>query len=305
MRHQHFYALGSAGFHRIAYTDWGQAANPHVVVCVHGLARNSRDFDFLAAALEPECRVLCMDVVGRGDSDWLENRSEYTFSTYQSDAAAMLARASGSGQASWLDRLRGNGETRLDWVGTSMGGLIGMFLAAKRNSPIRRLVLNDVGAFIPWSALFRMKGYITRGRGFASLEEVEAYLREVCATFGPLTDAQWRHLASHGARRGEDGHYSLRYDPAVGEGLHGHIDPEFPLGPDLLRGIDLWNVWSKIDCPVLVLRGAQSEVLMKKTLEEMRERKPDIEIAEFDGVGHAPALMSGDQIGAVKRFLLQ
>ena len=102
-----------------------------------------------------------------------------------------------------------------------------------------------------------------------------------------------------------DGHYSLRYDPAVGEGLHGHIDPEFPLGPDLLRGIDLWNVWSKIDCPVLVLRGAQSEVLMKKTLDEMRERKPDIEIAEFDGVGHAPALMSEDQIGAVKRFLLQ
>lgn len=305
MRHQRFHALGAAGFHRVAYTDWGQPANPHVVVCVHGLARNSRDFDFLAAALEPDCRVLCMDVAGRGDSDWLENRSEYTFSTYQSDAAAMLARAGGSGQASWLDKLRGNGETRLDWVGTSMGGLIGMFLAAKRNSPIRRLVLNDVGAFIPWSALFRMKDYITRGRSFASLDEVEAYLREVCATFGPLTDAQWRHLARHGVRKNSDNPFELKYDPKIAEGLHGHFDPEFPLGPDLLRGIDLWNVWGKVECPVLVLRGAESEVLPKKTLSEMRERKPGIEVAEFTGVGHAPALMSEDQIQVVKRFLLE
>ena len=165
MRTHSLHCLGPRGFHRIVYREWGNPASRHVVVCVHGLTRNGRDFDYLARALARRCRVICPDVVGRGDSDWLENRSEYTFSTYQSDAAAMLARASGSGQASWLDRLRGNGETRLDWVGTSMGGLIGMFLAAKRNSPIRRLVLNDVGALIPWSALFRMKGYITRGRG--------------------------------------------------------------------------------------------------------------------------------------------
>jgi pimeloyl-ACP methyl ester carboxylesterase len=156
---------------------------------VHGLARNNRDFDYLAAALTPDCRVLCMDVVGRGDSDWLENKSEYSFSTYQADAAAMLARADSE---------------KLDWIGTSMGGLIGMFLAAKKNSPIRRLVLNDVGALIPWGALFRMKGYITRGRRFASVAAVEAYLREVCAPFGPLTDEQWQHSRAT-ARRREDG----------------------------------------------------------------------------------------------------
>jgi len=290
MRQQTFHALGDGGFHRIAYTEWGHPSNPHTVVCVHGLARNSRDFDFLAAALTPDCRVLCMDVVGRGESDWLENKSEYTFSTYQSDAAAMLARADAE---------------KLDWVGTSMGGLIGMFLAAKKNSPIRRLVLNDVGALIPWGALFRMKGYITRGRRFTAPEEVEAYLREVCAPFGPLTDEQWSHLARHGARRNDDGTYQLRYDPAIGEGLHGHIDREFPIGPNFLRGIDLWNVWSKLTCPVLVLRGAQSEVLLPKTLQEMRERKPDVEVAEFEGVGHAPALMSADQIEVVKNFLLK
>lgn len=179
-----------------------------------------------------------------------------------------------------------------------------MFLAAKKNSPIRRLVLNDVGALVPWSALFRMKGYITRGRRFAGEAEVEAYLRDVCAPFGPLTDEQWRHLARHGARS-VHGHYELRYDPAIGEGLHGHIDPEFPIGPDLMRGIDLWNVWSKVQCPTLVLRGALSEVLLPATLAEMKSRKPDLEVAEFPDVGHAPALMSDEQIRVVKQFLLR
>jgi pimeloyl-ACP methyl ester carboxylesterase len=304
VRQEYFRALGNGAFHRIAYTDWGERANPHVVLCVHGLARNSRDFDFLAAALAGDCRVVCMDVAGRGESDWLGSKSDYTFSTYQNDAAAMLARASAPA-SSLLGKLFARKQPRLDWVGTSMGGLIGMFLAAKRGSPIRRLVLNDVGALIPWSALFRMKGYITRGRRFQNVEGVEAYLREVCAPFGPLTDAQWRHLAIHSARCDTDGEYLLRYDPGIGEGLHGHIDPEFPIGPDLLRGIDLWNVWSKLECPTLVLRGAQSEVLLKKTLDEMRSRKPDLEVAEFAGVGHAPALMSAEQIRVVREFLLR
>ena len=303
MRQEYFHSLGNGSFHRIAYTCWGDTANPHVVLCVHGLARNSRDFDFLAAALADHCRVACMDVAGRGESEWLGNKSHYTFSTYQNDAAAMLARATAPPPARWLRRRPC--EVKLDWVGTSMGGLIGMFLAAKRGSPIRRLVLNDVGALIPWSALFRMKGYITRGRSFTSVDEVEAYVRNVCAPFGPLTDAQWRHLAQHSAARPNGGDYLLRYDPGIGEGLHGHIDAEFPMGPDMLRGIDLWNVWSKIECPVLVLRGAESEVLLKKTVDEMKERKPDLEVVEFPGVGHAPALMSADQIRVVKDFLLR
>jgi pimeloyl-ACP methyl ester carboxylesterase len=308
MRQGHFHALGDGGFHRIVYTDWGDPASRHVVLCVHGLARNSRDFDFLAGALERHCRVVCMDVVGRGESDWLENKSDYTFSTYQSDAAAMLARATAPDGGGWLDALLGRvglaAEPRLDWVGTSMGGLIGMLLAAKSRSPIRRLVLNDVGPFIPWSALFRMKGYVGRGRRFAHLGEVEAYLREVCASFGPLTDAQWNYLARHGAREEQDG-YALKYDPGIGRGLHGRIDPEFPLGPDILRGIDLWSVWGKVECPTLVLRGAESEVLLSSTVEEMRSRKPDMEVVEFPGVGHAPALMSVEQISVVKDFLLR
>ena len=302
MRQENFQALANGSFHRIAYTDWGRPSNPHVVVCVHGLARNSRDFDFLAAALAPRCRVVCMDVAGRGNSEWLEHKSGYSFSTYQSDAAAMLARASAPVAPRWFGE---RCDTTVDWVGTSMGGLIGMLLAARSGSPIRRLVLNDVGPMIPWSALLRMKGYITRGKFFRSLDEVEAYLREVCASFGPLTNAQWRHLARHGATLTEAGEYRLRYDPKIGDGLHGHVDPEFPLGPDVLRGIDLWNVWRKLEIPTLVLRGAESDVLRADTVQEMRRRRPDIEVMEFAGVGHAPALMSADQIRVVKDFLLR
>ncbi|HEX6692812.1 MAG TPA: alpha/beta hydrolase [Burkholderiales bacterium] len=303
MRQLSFQALHNGGFHRVAYTEWGDASNPHVVVCVHGLARNSRDFDYLAGALASDCRVVCMDVVGRGESEWLDNKSDYTFSTYTADAAAMLARATAPGPAGWFSKAAP--VTRLDWVGTSMGGMIGMFLAAKRNSPIRRLVLNDVGALIPWSALFRMKGYVGHGVRFPSLERVEAHLREVCAPFGPLNDAQWRHLAEHSARRDEDGGYVMRYDPAIAQGMHGHVDHEFPMGPDVLRGIDLWNIWSKVSAPTLVLRGAESDVLRANTLKEMKERRPDTQSVEFAGVGHAPALMSADQISAVRRFLLR
>jgi pimeloyl-ACP methyl ester carboxylesterase len=301
MRNESFQALANGAFHRIAYTDWGNVSNPHVVVCVHGLARNSRDFDFLAGALAPRCRVVCMDVAGRGDSDWLQDKSDYTFATYQSDAAAMLARASAPARR-WLRRAE---PAKIDWIGTSMGGLIGMLLAARAGSPIRRLVLNDVGPLIPWSALLRMKGYITRGKVFRSLEEVETYFRDVCSSFGALSDAQWNHLARHGARLTKDGVYQLTYDPKIGERLHGHVDPEFPLGPDLLRGIDLWGVWSKLEIPALVLRGADSDVLRPATIEEMRRRKPDVEVVEFPGVGHAPALMSDDQIRVVKEFLLR
>jgi pimeloyl-ACP methyl ester carboxylesterase len=290
-RQRFFHALGTAGFHRIAYTEWGDPGNPRVVVCVHGLARNSRDFDFLAAELAADHRVVCMDVAGRGESDWLSSKSEYSFSTYLNDAAAMVARVT-------------HHEQSVDWIGTSMGGLIGLFLAVKRNSPIRRLVLNDVGPFIPWGALLRLKGHISRGKRFSSLEEAEIHVRSVCAAFGALTDEQWRHLAGHSVRPAHDGAgYELRFDPAVGEGFHGHIDPEFPIGPEVLRGVDLWNTWSKLSCPTLVLRGAESEVLLPKTLKEMRERKPDLQVAEFPGVGHAPALMSEEQIAAVRDFL--
>jgi len=186
-----------------------------------------------------------------------------------------------------------------------MGGIIGMLLAAKTGSPITRLVLNDVGPFIPWSALYRLKGYVGGEHSFHSLGEVEAHVRRVCAQFGPLTDEQWRHLAEHSVYALGDGDYRLRYDPGIGDALRGHADAEFPLGPNILAGIDLWSTWSEIRCPTLVVRGADSDVLSSDTLDQMRERREGVEALELSGIGHAPALMSEEQIGAIRRFLLR
>jgi pimeloyl-ACP methyl ester carboxylesterase len=301
-------SLSRGGFHRIAYLDWGRVHHQHVVICVHGLARNSRDFDFLASELARDCRVVCPDVVGRGESEWLADKGDYRFSTYLADAAALLARVSAPAPLPFFAALRGASpaaRASVDWVGTSMGGLIGMLLAAKPGSPIRRLVLNDVGPFIAWNSLFRLKGYVGADRAFRSMPEVEAWTREACASFGRLTDAQWRHLAEHSVRREASGELRLRYDPGIAQTLRGHADPEFPMGPNFLAGIDLWGVWAQVRCPVLVLRGANSDVLAPATLARMRDSKPDLQIAEFDGVGHAPALMSPDQIGVLRRFLLE
>ncbi|MGH8688315.1 MAG: alpha/beta fold hydrolase [Burkholderiales bacterium] len=301
MRQSSILSLGPGGFHRVAYTDWGDADNPHVVMCVHGLSRNSRDFDYLAEALHKDYRVVCMDVVGRGDSDWLEDRSGYTFSTYLSDAAALVARVTTPVRGGFLRELRSR---NLDWIGTSMGGLIGMLLAAKRNSPIGRLVMNDVGPFVPWNGLFRLKGHLGRPRGFGSQHSAAEFLREALAAFGALTEPQWAHLIEHSVEKRDDGRWYLRFDPAIGE-WNAQSDPELPMGPTFLRGLDLWSAWNAVDCPVLVLRGAQSDVLTAATVEEMKQRKPATQSVEFEGVGHAPSLMAKDQIEAVRGFLRQ
>ena len=312
-----FLSLSPGGFHRIAYLDWGKHSASQVVVCVHGLSRNSRDFDFLARDLARDCRVVCPDVVGRGDSEWLADKSDYSFSTYLSDAAALIARITAPAPAASFGTFRtlrsrrkaAEGPAQIDWVGTSMGGLIGMLLAAKPGSPIRRLVLNDVGPFISWGSLYRLKGYVAGGGSFGDIAEVEAYLRQACAPFGPLTDEQWRHLAEHSAAPKSDGPtgiYRLRYDPAIGDTMRVNApDPELPLGPNFLSGIDLWSTWAEIRCPTLVLRGAESDVLSHDTLLQMQARRPGVEVLELPGIGHAPALMSHDQIAAVREFLLR
>src|SRR5256886_10421248 len=224
-RFNHFLALGPHGFHRVAYPGWGDPGGQHIVVCVHGLTRNSRDFDELAEHLAARgCRVVCMDVVGRGDSDWLEHKQDYGFAQYLSDAAALLARVTAPPhRISLLRRLQGASVgQRIDRIGTSMGGLIGMMLAAKPDSPIRRLVLNDVGPLVPWRALLRLK-LSTSGAGarFASLAEVEGHLRETCASFGPLRDWQWRRApAPRAARRGDGGELPA-HRPAIVSTMRG------------------------------------------------------------------------------------
>ena len=308
-RIRYFPSLGPSGFHRVAYTEWGSPHNPHVVICVHGLTRNSRDFDYIAARLASDCRVVCMDVAGRGRSDWLPDKSDYGFALYQSEAAALLAHvtARSSGVLAWLASLvqhLGRPE-RIDWVGTSMGGLIGMMLAAKAGSPIGRLVLNDVGPLVPWSGLVRLKNANSGlSAKFKQLKDLEEHLRVACASFGPLSDRKWRHVARHSARRNDDGTYSLAFDPGIVSSIRrgNHGDIEF--GGDFLQGVDLWPVWETIKCPTLVLRGAESDLLLEATAKQMTERGPRARLVEFPGIGHAPWLMTDDQIGVVRDFLL-
>lgn len=279
MRQHDHLALGPAGFHRVAYTAWGEADNPDVLICVHGLTRNGRDFDDLAAALADRYRVICPDVVGRGRSDWHADKTHYDYVNYVSDMAALLAH---------LDA------RRVDWVGTSMGGLIGMLLAATPNTPLRRLVLNDVGPHVPLAALERIGGYVGLDMAFDTLEEATAYLRTIQAGWGALSDAQWRHLAEHGTRRDADGRWRLGHDPGIAAAF-----------ASVQADVELWPVWQAIHCPVLLLRGEDSDVLLAETVERMRTQQgPPLDVVEWPGVGHAPSLMDAAQIDAVRDWLL-
>jgi pimeloyl-ACP methyl ester carboxylesterase len=276
----HVQCITPGGLHRLAWWQWGDPANPRVLVCAHGLTRGGRDFDELARVMAPHYRVVCPDFPGRGASDWLRNPAEYQVPIYVADAVTLLAR---------LDA------QVVDWVGTSMGGLIGMTLAALADTPIRRLVINDVGAVLPGAALERIGAYVGANPHFATIEAAEARIRQVHAPFGPHSDAQWRHLTEVSVRPAEGGGYRLHYDPAIAAAF---------AVPGTGQDIDLWALYEAIRCPVLLLRGAQSDLLPAPVARGMTERGPRARLIEFDGVGHAPSLMAADQVAAVREFLL-
>src|SRR5579863_2037594 len=287
-RFSKFLSLGPHGFHRLNYVEWGDGENPHVVICVHGLTRNARDFDELAQGLAADARVICLDVAGRGGSDWLEHKEDYGFPLYVADAAALIARVGSAvgGAKRRFFSARKPGRPAIDWIGTSMGGLIGMMLASKPHSPIRRLVLNDIGALIPWAGLLHLQA--THGdanRHFDSLAGLEAHLRRTCASFGPLTDAQWASLASNSARRRQDGGYIFDFDPGIVESLRRGGQGEVSFGADFLFGVDLWRVWDKVKSPTLLLRGEQSPLLPRGAAERMLTRGPETKLVEFEGIG--------------------
>jgi pimeloyl-ACP methyl ester carboxylesterase len=277
MRQEEFLGLSPAGFHRVAYTEWGDQSSARVILCCHGLTRNGRDFDALAEALSQDARVICPDIVGRGRSDWLRDPAHYGYPQYCADMNALIARLN-------VDRL--------DWVGTSMGGLIGMTLAAQAGSPIRKLVMNDVGPFVPKAALLRIADYVGLDNRFSSLAGLETHLRKVLAPFGPLTDAQWQHLVAFGHHQRPDGTLGLAYDPAIAINVKTAV-----------QDWDLWAIWERISCPVLVFRGVQSDLLLPATAEEMTRRGPHAELVTWDGIGHAPALMAPEQIASLDEWL--
>ncbi len=269
-----------SGLHWMSYLEWGARDNPRIVVCVHGLTRCGRDFDFLARALASGYRVICPDVAGRGESQWLRNPMEYAVPTYVADMVSLVAR---------LDA------EAIDWVGTSLGGLIGMAYAAQAGSPIRRLVLNDVGPVLTAAALDRIGAYVGKAPRFSSMDAAENYVRTVSAPFGPHSDAQWRFLTEHVVRRESDGTLRMHYDPAIAVPFNARTTRE---------GVDLWPLYDMIRCPTLLLRGARSDLLTADTALAMSGRGPKARRVEFQGVGHAPTLIHDDQIGAVREFLL-
>ncbi|UTW11593.1 alpha/beta fold hydrolase [Marinobacterium rhizophilum] len=270
-------ALSSSGFHRLVYHEWGSVENDRVVVCVHGLARNSRDFDDLAQALARDYRVVCPDIAGRGHSDWLSPASAYQIPQYMNDMAALLARLN-------IDKV--------DWVGTSMGGLIGICLAALPNSPIRSLLLNDIGPFVPRAALQRIADYL-EDRRFDSIEACEAWLRQTYPALGSLSASQWRRLAQTGTRMLEDGSLALHYDPAIAENLRLSSDED----------VDLWELWQQIRCPQMLIWGEASDVLLADTVARMGQENPAMQLLSLPGIAHAPSLMDPPQIEAVVAWL--
>jgi pimeloyl-ACP methyl ester carboxylesterase len=270
-----------AGLHRIAYRDWGDPRNRDVLICVHGLTRSSRDFDELARALCAQFRIVCPDMAGRGDSDRLADPKHYTTAQYVADMVTVIAR---------LD------VEAVSWLGTSMGGFVGMALAAQSGNPIRKLILNDAAPVVAKVALERVAAYVGQELGFATFEEAEKYVRAISATFGPHSDAQWRLLTENWVRRGEDGRLRPHYDTRIAEAYRATM-------PD--KDLELWHLYDAVRCPTLLVRGEQSDLVSPQTAAEMAHRGPKATIAEIRGVGHAPTLLHPDQIALVRDFLLE
>jgi pimeloyl-ACP methyl ester carboxylesterase len=261
--------------------DWGPGSAARPVVCVHGLSRNGRDFDHLAAALvSAGRRVVCPDLPGRGQSERLHDSSDYVLPQYCSDMTVLMAAL---------------GATEVDWIGTSLGGLIGMVLAALPGSPIRRLVINDIGPYLPWAGLLRLGANLNEApKSFETIEQAESYYRRVLAPFGQLEDTHWRHLTTHSVAWSVEGRcFKPLCDPNI---AHAFRNPWH-------YSVDLWKYWDAIDAPILVIRGQQSDLLPEAVLNDMMRRNRNVSVHTVINCGHAPALIADDQIKVVTKFL--
>ncbi len=277
-------SISSKGFHTLAYRYWRckqdlpEDKRKRPVMCLHGLTRNSRDFDDLAKELSKNRSVVCPDTVGRGHSDWLRSPEDYNLSQYNLDVSVIAASAS---------------INRYDIVGTSLGGLMGIVLAGMDRSKIRRLVINDIAPEIPMWALQRLSQYLGENPLFQSLKEVETYMREKYAPIKPMSDRNWRKMAKHGTMRTEEG-YRLAYDPSIAQNYRRYW---------LLMYFNIWEFWEKIQCPVLVLRGTESDFLTEQLVNRMKSTLPHAEFIDFEGVGHTPSLNSKEQIKPIVDWL--
>ncbi len=276
---QHFYwGLSPQGFHKLAYVEWGDKDNPNVLICTHALARNSRDFDYLARELQKTYRIICPDLVGRGKSDYVGNALVYNFPQYMSDMVALLART---------------GVEKVHWLGTSLGGIIGMMLAAQPLSPIKSLILNDVGMIVPSQALHRIGTYARNDHGFSSFEEARSYFQTVLSPIGVLESEKWDHITKYGTLASKGDSLRLAYDPAIGENFINHPTPT----------LHLETYWQSIQCPILVLHGEHSDFLPPDIITKMLYLQPQAKVTTLSECGHAPSLMDASQIRLVEGWL--
>jgi pimeloyl-ACP methyl ester carboxylesterase len=285
-----------SGGHRMAYWQWGDASAGHVIVCVHGLSRQGRDFDVLAQGLlarsDQPLRIVCPDVVGRGRSDWLKEPMGYGVPTYAADMLALLAQLNAQAP------LRS-----LDWLGTSMGGLIGMAVCGTPNLPlpvpVRRLVLNDVGPVIEWQAVQRIGTYLGKAGRFDTVELAAAAMWAISTSFGPHTPEQWLALSRPMVKPLPEGGFTLHYDPAIALPVRELTQEAAEKGQAAL-----WQLYNHITARTLITRGADSDLLSRETALAMTQRGPKAQLIEFEGVGHAPTFVTDNQIEAVASFLL-
>jgi pimeloyl-ACP methyl ester carboxylesterase len=283
-RERHVQCASPIGLHRIAYTEWGDPDNPRVLVCVHGLTRSGRDFDRLAAALSDVYRVVCPDVVGRGRSDWLANPMLYGVPQYVADLVTLIAR---------LD------VESVDWFGTSMGGLIGFALGGLPGTPIARMIVNDIGPRIEPAALGRIGEYVGLDQTFPTEQAGVDYLASLALSFGPLTADDWRELNRPLLRRRDDGVWVARYDPRIGDAIRATTPEQSAQGEALL-----WRALESFAGQLLVVRGAESDLLSAATVDEMVARGHAVSRVEIAGAGHAPAFISAEQIAIARHFFV-
>ena len=296
MKKHSFLGASEEGFHHVAYTEWGsESPELPTVICVHGYTRNGRDFDALASYLSLHQRhVFCPDIVGRGDSSWLKKHHHYNFPQYVADMNALIARTRAQ---------------HIDWIGTSMGGIIGMMLAALPNSPIRRLILNDVGPQIPIHGLRRLAKYIGNEPNFKSMDEAKEYFKANYKEFGIRNEDQWTTFTEHSVEQRAPNVFAVKVDPGVKNPKstlqmvsdffhHPHRSLE-----GILYDVDLWAVWKKIRCPVLVIHGVHSDLLTTPIIKRMQRSHEHTYLYEIENAGHAPALLDSEEHEEIYHWL--
>ncbi|HEX4855700.1 MAG TPA: alpha/beta hydrolase [Limnobacter sp.] len=274
--------LSPSGLHKLAYREWGDPHNPHVLLCVHGLTRSSADFEAMAQDLGRDIRVVAADMPGRGASDWLPDPALYAVPMYVNACVALVARLNPG---------------TLDWFGTSMGGLIGMGYASLPGNPVRKLILNDVGPSLNFKALQRIGDYVGKPVSFHTLQEARAYIRAISQPFGPHTEEEWNALTDSVLRQ-KDGKWTPHYDPAIGQAFQNLSE-----STALLHETALWAAYDSIKADTMVVRGEHSDLLTSETLASMSQRGPRPKVTEIAGVGHAPTFMQNGQIAIIRNFL--